>query len=160
MGLWFVIACKPTYFETKACNAIERYYLVDPCKEVAIGSEIKIDFRFKNSEEVDAKEEIIPQKGWVDSSTGSTWKVSPFWPVKMPYLILEVDETNYDYCVIGYPSRAYCWIMSRKPTMEKDVYDNLIDKLKTKHLYELEGLRVIPQKWSEEELRKMGAEGK
>jgi apolipoprotein D and lipocalin family protein len=73
----------------------------------------------------------------------------------MPYLILECDE-DYDYTVIGYPSRSYCWIMSRKPIMSDETYDMLTQRLKEKHQYDLEGLRKVPQKWTKVEREKRG----
>ena len=95
MGLWFVLACKPTYFETSCCNAVERYSLVGGCEQrqqdcgssksaCAVGTEISIDFQFKNGLCEKEKVQSIPQRGWVASETGERWTVSPFWPIKMP----------------------------------------------------------------------------
>jgi apolipoprotein D and lipocalin family protein len=148
MGTWFVIAVKPTYFERTCCNAVEKYTLNED--KVRIG----IDFSYTN--EGSEKVNSLPQKGWVNSPTGSEWKVSPMWPLKMPYLILEAKED--DYCVIGYPSRDYLWIMSRKPTLEKEKYDTLIGLCKEKHLYDMTGLRLVPQVWTKELAAARGVE--
>jgi len=77
------------------------------------------------------------------------------WPIKMPYLILEVDD-NYSYTVIGYPSREYCWIMSRHPVMPEKKYEELKERLVKKHQYDLDGLRRVPQVWTAEEREKRG----
>jgi len=97
-------------------------------------------------------------KGWVvgdNKDNSGKWKVQPFWPAKLDYLILECDE-KYEYCVIGYPSRAYCWIMGRKPVMKDEVYNDLVERLEKKHQYDLNGLRRVPQKWTKEEREKRG----
>ena len=84
------------------------------------------------------------------------WKVSPQWPLKMPYQIIEVDDKDYSYVVIGYPNRAYCWIMGRKPVMDEALYKSLTMKLVEKHQYSLDGLRRVPQRWTAEEREKRG----
>merc|ERR1712138_169889 len=85
-----------------------------------------------------------------------SWKVSPVWPVKMPYPIIELDEKDYSYCVIGYPNRDYCWIMARKPVMEEKLYKDITSKLIEKHQYDLDGLRKVPQIWTKDEREKRG----
>ena len=60
--------------------------------------------------------------------------------------------------VSRYPSRQYCWIMSRTPTMSDETYDMLTKKLVEKHKYDLDGLRKVPQVWTKEERKKRGLE--
>jgi apolipoprotein D and lipocalin family protein len=154
MGAWFVVAVKPTMFETTCSNAVENYTLLD----AGNGHDIDIDFQYNVKEAITSKLKSMPQKGWIqgDRSNSGKWKVSPFWPVKMPYPIIELDDKDYSYCVIGYPSRDYCWIMARKPVMPEDTYNALTSKLVEKHQYSLEGLRKVPQKWTREERDKRG----
>mmetsp|Transcript_19433 Transcript_19433/g.45218 ORF Transcript_19433/g.45218 Transcript_19433/m.45218 type:complete len:193 (-) Transcript_19433:184-762(-) len=150
MGTWFVIAVKPTIFEKTCSNAVERYSLKGEDK-------VNIDFRYNKDEPITSPLKSLPQKGFVqgdDKSNSGEWRVSPFPLVKMPYLILEVDEDKYNWCVIGYPSRDYCWIMCRTPQMKEKTYNMLTDNLVKKHQYDLEGLRKVPQKWTEEERTK------
>jgi apolipoprotein D and lipocalin family protein len=153
MGTWFVIAVKPTLFEKTNSNAVEKYSFLTDKK-----NDIDIDFKFNSKEPITSPIKSMPQKGWVqgsDKSNSAEWKVSPLWPIKMPYLILEVDD-EYTYTVIGYPNRDYCWIMSRKPIMAAETYDMLKKRLVEKHQYNLEGLRDVPQVWTEEEREKRG----
>jgi len=160
MGTWFVIGVKPTVFEKTCSNAVEKYTLLLGDDGKGNGShDIDIDFQYNSKEPITSALKSLPQKGWVqgpDKNNSGTWKVSPFWPIKMPYLILEVDEQNYSYTVIGYPSRDYCWIMARHPIMSDDTYNLLIDRLVSKHQYNLDGLRRVPQVWTEEEREKRG----
>merc|ERR1712232_493346 len=151
MGTWFVIGVKPTIFERTCSNAVEKYSLVDKSYD------INIDFQYNQNDPISSKLKSLPQKGWVlgkDKTNSPNWKVSPAWPVKLPYIILEVDED--DHCVIGYPSRDYCWIMSRKPQMDEKKYNGILKTLETKHKYDLKGLRKVPQVWTKEERSKRG----
>jgi len=158
MGTWFVVGNKPTYFETNASNAVERYTLL-------VGEEkshdVDIDFQYNDGEPTVGKLKSLPQKGWVvgDPAVSSKWKVSPFWPVKLDYPIIELDDENYEYCVIGYPSRQYLWIMSRLPTMTDDTYDMLVKRCVEKHGYD-SNIRKVPQKWTSEEREKRGLTSK
>ena len=43
-------------------------------------------------------------------------------PLSAPYWIIKLDS-NYEWVIIGQPSRKGFWIMSRKPTMEKPLLD-------------------------------------
>jgi apolipoprotein D and lipocalin family protein len=165
MGVWFVIGVKPTLFEKTCSNAVEKYtWLTATDSGKTSGPDIKIDFKY-NAKENPLRSPLksLDQKGWIqgdNKADSATWKVSPLWPIKMPYLILEVDEKNYDWVVIGYPSRDYCWIMGRKPVMDEGTYNKLTDLLEKKHQYSLEGLRKVPQVWTAEERSKRGLTSK
>mmetsp|Transcript_4888 Transcript_4888/g.6707 ORF Transcript_4888/g.6707 Transcript_4888/m.6707 type:complete len:200 (-) Transcript_4888:351-950(-) len=154
MGTWFVIGVKPTMFETTCSNAVEKYTRLESSSH-----DIDIDFTYNKEDPITSKLKSLPQKGWIQGENkedSGTWKVSPFFPVKMPYPIIELDDESYDWVVIGYPSRQYCWIMSRTPTMADSLYDNLSKRLETKHQYDLDGLRKVPQVWTKAEREKRG----
>ena len=112
MGTWFVIGVKPTIFEKTCSNAVEKYTL----QERKRGFDVYIDFQYNEDNPISSKLKALPQKGWIqgdDRANSANWKVSPLWPIKMPFPIIELDEKDYSYCVIGFPNRDYCWIMSR-----------------------------------------------
>jgi len=155
MGTWFVIGVKPTYFETANSNAVEKYTLMEGNSKY----DVNIDFQYNQNDPITSKLKSLPQQGWVQGANraiSGLWKVSPLWPIKMPYHIIELDEKNYDYCAIGYPSRDYAWIMSRKPKMSDDLYNDLTRRLVEKHQYNLDGMRKVPQIWTKEEREKRG----
>jgi len=161
MGTWFVIGVKPTYFEKTCSNAVEKYtWITQNAEAKTSGHDINIDFQYNAKENgPDSPLKSLPQKGWIqgdDKKNSATWKVSPFWPIKMPYLILETDTECQEYCVIGYPNRDYCWIMGRQPQMADATYNKLTTLLQEKHQYDLAGLRKVPQIWTKEEREKRG----
>ena len=154
MGHWFVHGVKPTYLETTCSNAVEYYTLVEGKK-----FDINVDFNFNTGEALTSPLRSLPQKAWVQGENrenSGLWKISPLPLIKMPYLILEVDEQCAEYAVIGYPSRAYAWIMGRKPVMDDETYQMLTKRLEDKHRYDLTGLRRVPQVWTAEERDKRG----
>ncbi|MGK3734600.1 MAG: apolipoprotein D and lipocalin family protein [Bacillariaceae sp.] len=164
MGTWFVIAVKPTFAETTCSNAVEKYTLLDEKENNS--HDIDIDFTYNPKEDpYDSKNKVksLPQKGWIqgnDRTTSGEWKVSPLWPIKMTYPIIELDEKEYSYAVIGFPSRAYCWILSRQPVMDDKVYTDITTRLVENHQYDLNGLRMVPQQWTEDERTKRGLNDK
>lgn len=161
MGTWFVIGVKPTYLERTCSNSVERYTWVrrddDAGKGKGFGpwsNDIDIDFTYNRAAPIDSPVKSLPQKGWImgdDKANSGEWRVSPLWPIKAPYLIIELDEDNYEYTVIGYPSRDYVWIMGRRPQMAEKTYKMLKERLVEKHQYNLDGLREVPQVWTKEE---------
>jgi len=152
MGTWFVIGNIPTYFETNASNAVERYTFLKGAK----GNDIDIDFQYNEGEPIKGKLKSLPQKGYVqgDKEVSSEWKVSPFWPIKLTYPIVEIDPDRYEYTVIGYPSREYLWIMGRTPQMDDKTYEMLVQRCKEKHGYDVTKIRKVPQIWTKEERAK------
>mmetsp|Transcript_28308 Transcript_28308/g.53587 ORF Transcript_28308/g.53587 Transcript_28308/m.53587 type:complete len:185 (-) Transcript_28308:22-576(-) len=140
MGTWFVIHVKPTIFEVGASHAVEKYSEKSPGR-------IDIDFQYRSG----GKDKSLPQKGWVQPRhNGALWKVSPLWPIKMPYSIIGL-ASDYSHCVIGYPNRAYFWVMARNPIMDESTYQQILRDLKEKHGYDLEGSFKVNQDWSDRE---------
>lgn len=45
------------------------------------------------------------------------------------YWVIELDP-NYQYVVVSEPKREYLWILSRAGTMEKSVYNGIVQRLK------------------------------
>jgi apolipoprotein D and lipocalin family protein len=62
-----------------------------------------------------------------------------FWPFKGNYWIIDLDD-NYQWVVVGEPSRNYLWILSRTPAMDPDLYRQITQKLPQKG-YDSEKLR-------------------
>ena len=63
-----------------------------------------------------------------DGASNSKLKVTFFWPFYGKYWILELGP-EYEYAVVGEPSRKYVWILSRKPRMDQSVYEGLAKKI-------------------------------
>ena len=160
MGNWFVIGVKPTYLETTCSNAVETYTRQNGSDA---NHDVHVDFSYNNKEPITSSLKSLTQKGWIqgkDKENSSSWVVSPFWPLKLDYPIIELEDKNYSYCVVGQQSRSYCWILSRKPFMPDAQYNDIIKTLRDKHRYDIDGFRKVPQVWTKEERDKRGLTSK
>jgi len=59
------------------------------------------------------------------------------------YWILEVDS-NYQYAVIGHPSRLYFWILSRAPTLDSATLQGIVSRAQSDH-FDMSQLEYTPQ---------------
>ncbi|MFK7898797.1 MAG: lipocalin family protein [Myxococcota bacterium] len=135
-GLWYVISSMPTSAEEGAHNSTEEYTLRED-------GEIDIENRFRVGA-FDGPEKIITMRGWVHNEvTNSEWRVQPIWPIRLSYLILELDP-DYQHVVVGHPSKRYVWIMSRQPTLDPEIEADLRARLGEAG-YDVEKIQVMPQ---------------
>ncbi len=139
MTKWFVIAGRLTSFEDGAHNAIESY------SWNAEKSRIDIDFTMRK-DSFDGKLKSIPQKGWIENhKTNAHWKISPFWPLKFHYLIIDLAE-DYSWTVIGVPSQKWVWIMAKDWKMSEEKLAMIIKRVKDMG-YSIKDIKRVPQKW-------------
>jgi apolipoprotein D and lipocalin family protein len=123
MGKWYVMAGRFTFLESEVHNGVEIYTWNEKEKR------IDISFTF-NKGSLTGKEKSIPQKGWIENNqTNAHWKVSPFWPLKFDYLVLDLAD-DYSWTAIGVPNGKYLWIMSRQKMMPEKQLNDIITRLK------------------------------
>lgn len=117
VGKWKVVGVIPTYFEKGAVNPTESYTWDEKKKQIAV------DFSYNvgsPSGKVSHLKQSLMTTDYPVSS--GNMKISPMWPIKLPFLLMELSD-DYQHCMIGYPSRAYLWIMSRSADMDPRVYE-------------------------------------
>ena len=61
------------------------------------------------------------------------------------YFILELDQENYQYALVGSSTPDFLWILSRTPQMDPKIYDMLVDKARRLG-YPVENLIEVPQR--------------
>lgn len=137
MGSWYVIACIPTFIETKATNAIETYRM-NP------DGTIDTVFTFNKGGFEGPLKRYNPRGFIVDKVNNSTWKMQFLWPFKSEYLITYLNE-DYSQTVIGRNKRDYVWIMARSPQIPDNDYQRLVGEL-TGQGYDISKLRKVPQR--------------
>jgi len=137
MGDWYVIGIIPNFIEKHATNGIESYELLDE-------SRIKIDYRFTDTRT--GKVKHMQPKAWIhNKESNSEWRVQFLWPVKFPYLIIDLPE-DYSYTVIGVPNKKFVWIMSRKPQIPDETYKQILNNL-DQIGYNTAKIKKMPQNW-------------
>lgn len=137
MGDWYVIAIIPNFIEKNAMNGIESYELLDD-------NRVKIDYRFTNKKT--GKKKHLQPKAWIyDKKSFAEWRVQFVWPIKFPYLIIDLAD-DYSDTVIGVPNKKFVWIMSREPEMKSQRYDEIIKNL-NEIGYDISKIKKMKQEW-------------
>lgn len=114
LGTWFEIAAIPQIFE-KGCICTSATYGLG-----ADGTLIVKNRCIKNN-----KLQITEGKAFIADSTNAKLNVQFFWPFKAKYWIIDLAK-DYSYAVVGHPDRKSLWILSRRPTLDEQVYDHLV----------------------------------
>ena len=121
VGEWYEIARMPARFE-KECYASKANYTLLEDGTVQVENTCHKEWPNGKLKKATAKAYVI------DPATNAKLKVQFFWPFKGDYWILEVGD-QYEYAVVGEPSRKYMWILSRTPHLEKNVLQSILDKV-------------------------------
>jgi len=132
VGTWYEIASFPQRFQ-RGCTATTATYTLRSDGRIEVLNRCHKDAL--DGEEKSAKG--IARV--VDQATGAKLEVSFFRPFWGDYWIIDLDS-NYDYAVVGHPSRDYLWILSRAPTMNPATYDGILVRLRAQG-YEIDRLR-------------------
>ena len=123
VGRWYEIAKYPNWFERKCARDVTATYATRPDGKISVVNRCtKQDGTGKES------------SGWakvVDAKTNAKLKVTFFWPFFGDFWILELGA-NYEYVVVGEPSRKYLWILSRTAKMDETVYAGIVSRLAAK----------------------------
>ena len=142
MGPWYVIACIPTFIETKAYNAIEEYQLLPD------GS-INTIFTFNQGGFDGPKKKFNPRGFVVDKINNSTWGMRFIWPFKAQFLITYLSP-DYDKTIIARDRRDFFWIQARTPQIPEADYQRLLGLL-AEQGYDISKVRKVPQRWNDQE---------
>jgi apolipoprotein D and lipocalin family protein len=145
MGTWYVIASIPTFLETEAYNAVERYTLTDD-------GHIQTVFSFRKGGFDGPLKKMTPTGFVVDDTHNSTWRMRFIWPFKAEYLISYVSP-SYNQTLISRNKRDYFWIMARTPHIPKSDLDQLL-KMAEEQGYDMSRVRKVPQSWDDDERSK------
>jgi len=121
-GKWYSLASIPTMFdkgsrETTTEYTLEKdghYSVVTTCKE---GDENKV-------------RTIKSKMFQVEGTNNSQMKAQFMWPFKVDYWIIDLAP-DYSYVVVGHPDYKFLFIMSRKPTMDKAKYQEIVARCKS-----------------------------
>lgn len=132
MGDWYVLASRPTMFESDVNNGVENYNLV--------GDRIDVTFTFNTSE---GKKKVMTQKGKViDKKSNAHWKVQPLWPFWFDFLVVDLAD-DYSWTAVGVPSGKYLWIMSKSKQHTREEIDKMLESVQ-KRGYPINDIRYVP----------------
>ena len=121
-GLWHEIAHLPMRYEGQCVDSVTATYTPLPDGTLEVRNECRT------------------LKGALDASVGRARptavpgalqvRFAPRWLAWLPfvwadYWVLEVDHA-YQWAIVGGPSRKYLWILSRRPTMGRALFERLV----------------------------------
>jgi len=119
-GLWYEIASIPTSFQ-KGCVASTATYTLEK------GGDVEVVNRCRDKA-LDGPERTARGKAWSVDPSNAKLEVQFFWPFSGDYWVIDLGE-NYEYAVVGHPSRDYLWILSRTPTVDGATYQAILGRI-------------------------------
>lgn len=143
VGLWYEIARYHHRFQEGCIGSKATYTLRDDGKITVVNE--------CHDRSFSGKLRSVKGKAWVvDKETNARLKVSFFWPFAGDYWIIDLGK-DYEYAVVGHPSRKYLWILSRTPEMDEKAYEAILARLQ-KQEYDTTKLVRTVQKSGEHSL--------
>ncbi|EFJ16014.1 hypothetical protein SELMODRAFT_155397 [Selaginella moellendorffii] len=128
MGRWYEIAKIPTRFQPKAGINTRATYTLKPDGSVDVLNETWVN-------------------GKLNHISGVAWKADPksedakflvrFWvppflpvfPVTGDYWVMAIGD-DYEWALVGQPSRSLLWVLGRKPELSDEIYSKLMELAK------------------------------
>lgn len=116
-GIWYEIARLPNGFE-KDLNNVTATYLNQPNGKISV---------LNKGAKPDGKVKSAKGRAWrPNKDRPGRLKVSFFWPFSGDYYVLKLDA-DYQYALVGSPSRKYLWLLARESEIPASVYQEYID---------------------------------
>jgi len=137
LGTWYEIARFNHRFERGLAGVTANYSIREDGKIKVLNSGYKkrLDGRFKQAE----GKAYLPDP---ELEPGKL-KVSFFWNFYGDYFVLDLDE-NYQWAIVGSSSDKYLWVLSRTPQLDKELYNELLNKIKLRG-YDISQLIKVEQ---------------
>jgi apolipoprotein D and lipocalin family protein len=135
IGKWYEIARYPNRYEKKCAGEVTAEYSLESSGKIGVTNSCLMS---------DGKPEV--SRGWAkieDKNSNAKFAVTFFWPFYGKYWIIDLGP-NYEYAVVGEPSREYLWILSRNPKMPDDLYNAIVGRLHSQE-YDPAKLERTPQ---------------
>lgn len=129
IGLWYEIAKIPNSFQDQCDHGTTAEYRIDEDGDIIVTNSC-----YDDKDKLDVAEGLAKV---VDKNTNAKLEVSfvsllgirLFWG---DYWIIGLDE-NYQWAVVGTPSRKYGWILSRSSSLSEDIMTEIFSLLKSQN---------------------------
>ncbi len=117
LGRWYEIAAFPQSFQ-KGCSCTSALYGLRPDGNIEVTNTCLKEGKIKKA---------IGKAVVKDKKTNAKLSVQFFWPFSGKYWIIALAP-DYSYAMVGHPNRDYLWILSRKPVMDNQTYQYLVNQ--------------------------------
>jgi apolipoprotein D and lipocalin family protein len=125
LGKWYEIAKLPNSFQKNCFCSTAEYSVID-YETIRVINSCRKDSFSGEPDQVSGKAFIVP------NSNNAKLRVQFFWPFRGDYWIIELDDEDYQWAVVGTPSRKYLWILARSKSLDDALYNTLTEKIKLK----------------------------
>lgn len=120
-GQWHEIAHLPMYFQRKCLGAVIATYTPNPDGSIHVHNTCRTGGGIAS---VDGVAKITP-----DQPAALKVRFVPKWLTWLPqawadYWVIEV-AADYQWAVVGSPSRKYLWILSRHEEMSRELFESI-----------------------------------
>ena len=129
MGQWYEIAKYENSFQKK-CLATRANYSLKKGKVKVLNECVKGTAIIK-----DKKTNAKLKVSFVPFVQNFGWFAGDYWIIAL--------GADYEYAVIGHPTREYLWFLSRTPTMKPELFEEL-KGLARDQGYDLDKIKVTP----------------
>lgn len=141
IGLWYEVAKIPNSFQDQCgYETTAEYKLKEDGNIIVINScydkEGKLDIVEGLAKVVDKN-----SNAKLEVSFFSILGIRPFWG---DYWIIGLDE-NYEWAIVGTPSRKYGWVLSRTPSLPDEIMQEIFGILKSQN-YDPESFEISAHK--------------
>lgn len=122
VGTWYELASFPQSFQRGCVDTTATYTLRADGDIGVLNRCVKPMYGAKPSS-IEGRARVV------DAATRAKLEVSFFPPFWGDYWIVDLGR-NYEYAVVGHPSRDYLWILAREPRMRSSVYRGIVERLR------------------------------
>lgn len=120
-GTWYEIASFPQSFQRNCTGTTATY-------ELRADGQVDVINRCRKRS-LDGRLAVAKGRARVvDPTTNAKLEVSFFRPFWGDYWIIDLGP-DYEYAVVGHPTREYLWILSREPSMSPELYDAIVERI-------------------------------
>ncbi len=117
-GRWYEIAKYPNFFQRSCQGRTTADYEANPDGTIRVTNRCE----GKNGKPI----EVIGRATVVPGSQNTKLKVSFGGPFSGAYWVIGLDEKNYEWAVVGHPSRQFLWILARAPKLSGETYQKIV----------------------------------
>lgn len=118
-GTWYEIARLPNRFE-EGLTCVSATYTLLPNGKIKVRNDgVKEDDRSR-SKSIEGSARVP------DPADPARIKVTFFWPFSGDYQIIALDTVNYQYALVGNPTRKFLWILARQKSLDEGTIDLLL----------------------------------
>lgn len=123
-GQWHEIAHLPMFFQRKCLDAVTASYTPMPDGTIRVHNSCRTS---RGTQTVDGVARIV-------DGQPAAFKVrfAPAWLGWLPrawadYWVIDVAP-DYQWAVVGSPSREYLWVLARRPDMHRALFERILDR--------------------------------